>query len=261
MDGLLYIEQIPLWILYAVSVVIVMASIGTGVFIARRFRKLAEAEQGESTGSVVAATLGLLAFMLAFTFDVAVNRRDVKRDLLLEEVNAIGTTYLRADLIPEPGRSDVRKLLQRYIDIRIELPAHPEKFHTYIEEAKQIQNRLWAHAVALREADLKNPDIAALFIEALNQTIDLQTKRITVLFYKIPGMIWVVLAALTVFAMASVGYQIGQKGRFNWVINLALAMSFSGVIVLIADLDRVTSGWLRISNQPMVELRADMNPP
>jgi hypothetical protein len=262
------LERVPLWSVYVASVVIVMLSIRAGLLIAAVSRKRRPPEEDEPLGSVVGATLGLLAFMLAFTFGFAVARRDAKKELLIEDVTSIRTTYLRSDLIPEPHRSEVRKDLMRYVDLRVEvardaveLREHPEQLRHALDEMKAIHRRLWAHAAALRDAELANPDIAALFIDSLNETIDLQTKRIAVLYYRIPGIIWVVLGALTVLSMAAVGYQFGQKGRYNWAVNLALALSFSVVIMLIADLDSVTSNWLRISNQPMVELQQDMKGP
>lgn len=258
MPEVLPIDRVPLWVIFLGSVAIVLLSIWGGLVIARRTRRDGQSDDDGPIGSVIGATLGLLAFMLAFTFGIAIARRDVKRDLLLDEVNSIGTTFLRSDLIPEPHRTDVRTLIGRYVDIRVNLGGDLERLKGAIEESKTIQRQLWIHAAALGDEALVNPDIAALFIESLNQMIDLQTKRVTVLNHRIPGVIWIVLGAITVLSMAAVGYQFGQKGRFNWAINLALAMSFSVVILLITDLDRVSSGWLRVSQQPMIELQADL---
>lgn len=250
-------EQIPLWLVFLISVGLVLLSIKAGISLARARQKGSPESEGP-IGSVVGATLGLLAFMLAFTFGIAAARRDTKKDLLLDEVNAIGTTYLRASLIPEPHRSEVRKLLRRYVDVRVESYGHREKLPQAIEESKRIHDQLWVHAAALADANLKNPDIASLFVDSLNETIDFQTKRVTVGFYHIPGFIWSVLAALTIVSMAVVGYQFGHSARGNWLIATALAVTFSLVIILIADLDRVSSGWLKVSNQPMIALQADL---
>ncbi len=252
-------EQIPLWLVYLASVAIVVLSIKGGLVLGRMRRKRVDAVQEGPIGAVVGATLGLLAFMLAFTFGLAAARRDAKRDLLLNEVNAIGTTYLRASLIPEPHQSEVRKLLKRYVDIRCEFKGTPAKLRDAIKESKQVQTQLWTHAAALADANLKNPDIVSLFVDSLNETIDLQTKRVTVALYHIPEAIWIVLIALSIVSMAIVGYHFALSGRASWLVIVGLALSFSMVIVLIADLDRVTSGWLSIDNQPMIELQSDLN--
>lgn len=252
------VDRIPIGLLYLLCVALVMLSVHGGALIARARARRYGADSEGPIGSVVGASMGLLAFILAFTFGIAASRRESKRDLLLDEVNAIGTTYLRASLIPEPHRGDARKLLRRYVDIRVELAGNPGKLDASIREAKEIQDRLWAHATALADADLRNPDIVSLFIDSLNEMIDLQTKRVVVGFYRIPEVIWVVLGALTILSMAAVGYQFGASGKSNLVVNTGLALAFSLVILLIADLDRVTSGWLRVSNAPMIALQAEM---
>lgn len=252
------IDKIPISLVYIICVAVVMLSIYGGGMVARyRIRRWGADSEGP-IGTVVGATLGLLAFILAFTFGIAASRREAKRDLLLEEVNAINTTYLRTALIPEPHRGEVRKMLKRYVDIRVELAGHPEKISDSLAEAEKLQDQMWMHAAALADADLKNPDIASLFVDSLNEVIDLQTKRVMVGFYRIPGVIWVALAVLTILSMAAVGYQFGATGNNNFLVNSGLALAFSLVILLIADLDRVTSGWLKVSNAPMIRLQADM---
>lgn len=251
------IERLPLWLIYLASVALVLASIWGGHALSRALRTGADAAEAP-LGSVVGAALGLLAFMLAFTFGIAVDRRDSKHDLLLREANAIGTLYLRADFLDEPRRSEVRALLRRYVDLRLEVAGHSERFREAVAEAKEIHAQLWLHAAALRDAELRNAQLPALFVAALNEVIDLQTTRVARLYYRVPTTIWWVLAGLTVLSMATVGYQFERRGAATWVIDLALAMSFSAVIVLIADLDRVTSDLLRVGNEPMRELQASM---
>ncbi len=253
------LEQIPLWAVFVLSIAIVVASIAGGLALARARRKGGEAVQEGPVGSAVGATLGLLAFMLAFTFSIATGRRDARRELLLDEVNAIGTTYLRASLIPEQYQSEVRQLLKRYVDLRVEAAVDPAKLREAVAESRRIQNRLWEFATAISNSELRNPDIVSLFIDSLNETIDLQTKRVTVAFYRIPGIIWTILGMLTVLSMAVVGYHFGLAGRANWLVIGGLALSFAMVIVLIADLDRAASGWLKVSQEPMIQLQADLS--
>lgn len=252
------LETLPLWAIFLGSVAIVLVCIQVGLRLARLQKQHGDKEQG-ATGSVVGATLGLLAFMLAFTFGMAANRREMRRDLLLEEVNSIGTTFLRADLIPEPHRSEVRGLLRRYVDLRLEVYDRPARLPAVLKESEKLQGQLWQQATALRDAELRNPQIASLFVDSLNQTIDLQTKRVTVGRYRIPPVIWAVFCVLTILSTTAVGYHFGQSGQGNLPVHLLLALSFSIVVFLIADLDRAAEGWLKVSNQPMVELRRQMN--
>ncbi len=252
------LELVPLWVILLGSVAIVLACIRGGVRFARmRAGKEGEHDEGP-IGSIVGATLALLAFMLTFTFGIAASRREARRDLLLEEVTAIGTTFLRAGLIPEPHRTEARTLLRSYVDLRLDAYDHPERLPAAIRESENLQRQLWNHAVSLADADLRNPDIAALFVESLNQLIELQGKRVTVARYRIPSVVWVVFAVLTILSMTAVGYQFGRSGRGSFHLHLVLAVCFSMVVFLIADLDRAAEGWLKLSNQPMTELRRQM---
>jgi len=257
MSGDPLLDRLPTWVICLASLAIVMLSIEGGLLLARVRRAADESDAGAS-GSVVGATMGLLAFMLAFTFGMAANRRDTRRDLLLEEVNAIGTAYLRAGLVPQPHQSETRKLLQQYVEVRLRAYDHPDQLPAAIQESTGVQRQLWRHAVDLAQADLKNPDIVSLFIDSLNQMIDLQTKRVTVARYRIPTVVWGAFGFLTVVAMLAVGYHFGQSGKGNPFVSLALALAFSVVVFLIVDLDRAAEGWLRVSNGPMVELYQEM---
>ncbi len=112
-------HQIPLWLFYAVTVAIVMFSVVCGLLMGRTIRQRGIDEKEAPIGAIVGAMLGLLAFILALSFSMAATRFDTQKQLLLDEVNAIGTTFLRTDLLPASQRADARKLLKEYVDIRV----------------------------------------------------------------------------------------------------------------------------------------------
>lgn len=258
-----WFEQIPTFVLALITTAVFALSVQAGAALGRR-RKSAmgiDAPRLEGIGAVVGALFGLLGFMLAFTFGMAASRREARRDLLLDEVNSIGTTYLRAGLLPPPHDIEVRDLLRNYVDLRLDAAQHPERIAADLGEAEKLQQRLWKHAESLADTDLKNDDIIALFIDSLNQTIDLQTKRATVGNYRIPLVVWLAFVTLMVLAAMSLGYHFGvNTTEQNWLMTLMLAGSFAVVVFLICDLDRGTQGWLKLSHQPMVELRTQMTP-
>jgi hypothetical protein len=253
------LDRLSPWLIFVGTAVLVLASIYGGVFLARLRRKGSPPEKEASVSTLVGATTALLAFLLAFTFGLASSRFDAKRALLLDEVNAIGTAFLRTDLIPEPHRAAVRSLLKEYVDIRVELARHPEKAEPLIRRSGQLQGLMWPHAAALAQADLQNPPLVALFVSALNEMFDLQTKRITVgVFYQMPRALWLALFALTVLSMLEVGYLLGTSGRANGLLVLILSLSLSTVILLIADLDRSGArgaGLIKVEQQPMIDLQ------
>ena len=254
-------DTLPLWATFVLTVGMVLMAIRCGFFAGRVRRKGSDGAPEGPVGSVVGAVLGLLAFMLAFTFSMAAGRFDARKELLLADVNAIGTTALRAQLLPEPHRSECRDLLKRYVDLRVNLSAEPEALRKALQDSEAIQQELWAHAVELAHADM-NSDIGALFVESLNEVIDLHTSRVTVgLQYRIPTVIWMSLLTLTVLSMAGVGFQFGMVGRSSIFVHLLLAISFSLVVLLIVNLDRATTGLLRVNPKPMLDLQQKLSQP
>jgi hypothetical protein len=257
-------EQLPVWLLSLVVALGVAACVQLGIRVAvqMRARQAPEDRGGDGIGPIVGAMLGLLAFMLAFAFGMAADRRTARKDLLLAEVNSIGTTWLRTDLIPEPHRSASRELLRKYVDLRLEAAEHPERMPDVLKTAADIQRQLWTHAAALAEADLRNPDIASLYVDALNLTIDLQTSRVIVGRIRIPGVVWVTFGVLLALSSLAVGYNFGlQSTKSHWLVTGMLSISFATVMFLIFDLDRGNQGWLRVDQEPMYQLREGLDAP
>lgn len=148
------------------------------------------------------------------------------------------------------------------MDLRVAAARQPQEISRALADSEKVHDDLWSHAIALARADL-NSDIGALFVESLNEGIDLNTSRVTVaLQYRIPKSIWLALLVVTVLTMAAVGYQFGLAGRSNFLIELLMALTFSAVVLLIAliaDLDRATQGMIRVSQQPMLELQRKLS--
>jgi hypothetical protein len=260
-----WLDQIPLWGVFFITGALVLASIRTGIFFGRRRGRNPDHMTDASLGSIVTAILGLLAFLLAFSFAIAAERFQTRRQFLLDEVLAIGTTYLRAEMLSEPHRSEIRKLLREYVDVRVNLAKdNLQKKTPNIQEAvsrsESLQNQIWSHAVALADTDHSSV-INALFINSLNNMIDLHTSRLTALNYRTPPILWYILYFITIISMAAVGYQFGLTGKKDIIGGIFLALTFSAVIYLIMDLDRVIEGHIQLSQRPMFELQKQMQMP
>lgn len=257
-DGLL--DDLPLWALFAATVVIVLLSIEGGFRLGRRRVRETESEKESSVGQMVGASLGLLAFLLAFTFGLAASRFEARRQVFLDEVNSIGTTFLRAGLLPEPDRTDTRKRLRDYVDIRLE-GLHSENVKEAIRRSEELQAALWATAAALGEKQPMSIAIG-LYIQSLNELINAHTKRVAAeLRSRIPKVIWIALYAITVLAMAELGYHSGLAGKRRPLAIPAVALAFAAVMLLIADLDRPREGFIQVNEQAMGELRKMMERP
>jgi len=253
------LDQLPLWGLFLAIIALVMAAIEGGYRMGSYRHRQAGREKEAPVGAMVGATLGLLAFMLAFTFGMAASRFDTRKQLVLDEANAIGTTYLRAAMLPEK-RDEVRDLLRSYVDIRLDAvkSARPAEG---ILQSEEIQNQLWSAATTL---GLQHPDsiVVGLFVQSLNEVIDLHAKRVTAgLRNRIPGAIWMTLLTLATLSLAAMGYHAGLVGTVRSVAVIVVVITFSAVVLLIADLDRPQEGNLTVSQQALIDVRQSMNPP
>jgi hypothetical protein len=253
------LDFLPIWALFLASLVMVIASVEVGYRVGRYRRKHVALEEKESTvGGMVGAALGLLAFLLAFTFSMSAARFDARKHVIVEEANAIGTCYLRADFLPDAERDAVRDLLREYVDLRITAVLTNDAT-VALQRSKGLSSRLWAKANSAGNA---HPDsiVVGLFISSLNEVLDMHAKRVMVgLRSRIPGTIWGALGIVAVLSLAMMGYHGGLANTSrSWAV-FAVALSFSTVLWLIADLDRPGDGFLHVNQQAMTDLRASMN--
>jgi hypothetical protein len=253
------LDALPLWGLFLAIVALVLAAIEGGYRLGSHRHNQPGREKETPVGAMVGAMLGLLAFMLAFTFGMASSRFDTRKQLVLDEANAIGTTYLRAAMLPE-RRDEIRDLLRSYVDTRLEA-VRSGRVAEEILRSEDIQGQLWSAATAI---GLQRGDsiVVGLFVESLNEVIDLHAKRVTAgLRNRIPGAIWATLLTIAMLSLAAMGYHAGLVGTVRSLTILVVAVTFSAVIALIADLDRPQEGTLTVSQQALVDLRQSMNPP
>lgn len=223
------------------------------------FRKKNGEVQDAPIGSVVGAALGLLAFMLAFTFQIVDNRYNSRKELLLEEVTTIRTAYLRAGLIPEPFRSATKKHLVDYVDVRVELANDISKIGYAKLRTEEILDSLWSFTEALAAED-RSSEVYSLYTTSVNDLVDLYNQRITVtLEYRIPQIILYVLFIIAFFSMLLLGYQFGVSGRQNFIVNLVLAFIFASVMWLILALDRPETGLIRVNQKPLFTLQKQLH--
>jgi hypothetical protein len=254
-----FIDLLPMWLVFLATIALALFSLEVGYKLGRWRHSSGIEEKDAPVGAIVAAVLGLLAFMLAFTFGLAASRFDARRQVILEEANAIGTAYLRARLLPKPRDSEAARLLREYVDVRVR-GVHERKIAEAAARSEALHEQLWEQATAAAE---KNPTpITALFIQALNEVIDVHAKRMLVgTRSRIPLSIWVGLSVLAVIGMVSVGYQVGLIATRRSPAVILLVIAFAGVLVLIVDLDRPLEGYLRVSQQAMTDLQKSMHSP
>lgn len=250
-------DYIPLWAFSLVTAAIVGAALEIGFRIGRARRRRAPQEKDSPITATVSATLALLGFMLAITFGIAVSRFDLRQQFFIEEVDAIGTAYLRADILPPALRDDIKKLLRQYVDLRL-LAVDTGSMKETISLSPKIHDELWKDVIAAEKLSEHQIGVG-LLTESINDVIDLHTKRLFAAFRaRIPPPVWMVLYLVAILGIGELGYHTAITGSARSPAAIGLIVAFAAVLQLIADLDRPTEGVLRVSQGLMRTLRASM---
>ncbi len=244
------------WLVLFIVSLLLLALSEAGFRVAQlRHRETTEGHKSQVTG-IQTAVLGLLALLLGFTFAMALGRYDSRRQLVLQEANAIGTTYLRASFLPDAHKSAVEELLQRYIDVRLPLydrDTSPETLRSLEEQSSKLQHELWQHLVAAGK-ESPSPVIATL-IGALNETIDLDASRLHALRSHVPGAAWLLVLFVAGVGCYVSGYAAGISKVRSGFSTVLLPLLVAVVVTLISDLDAPRQGLIGISKQPLLDLK------
>ena len=253
MNLISWINHVSMTGLFIFTLLYVYAAIMIGMEIGTRIKQHSGA--ADSSASVVGATLGLLAFILAFTFNMAANRFDARKQLYVKELDAISTTYLRAGLLPQSYKTRVRAALRDYVDLRVRLVEDPNSVNDVIARSEKIQDQLWSDVEKL-VASQRFSTVQNQYIQSLNEMINLQRQRVNVGFYfRIPDSIWATLYGIAALALIMVGYQFGRSRQRQIFVNLVLGLAFASVILVIADLDRAVEGTVKLDTKPLYSLQ------
>lgn len=222
----------------------------------RRQAKAAEAIT--QANAVLVSMLGLLALLLAFTFSAALQRYEDRSRTVVAEANAIGTTFLRARLLPPGMQDEVQSLLRQYLDVRVQEgrvdSTEPELHESLLHQAKLMEARLWIHAVKAAELD-KSVVTSGLFIQSLNELIDSSTTRNAALNRQVPEIVLLLMFATIVLTTATLGYASGIAGHRVTLAAFVLVILIALVIYLIIDLDRPRRGAIQVSHESMLSLQ------
>jgi len=245
--------------LFLIPLIIVLIPVFIGQYYGiYRIKKSPDLSR-DSVSAAVGAAFALLAFMLAFTFQIAADRYNTRKELLLDEVTNIRTAYLRAGLLPEPFRSDTKKLLVEYVDIRADFAGDNSKLKLLMSRSPEILDSLWNSAEALAEID-RSSEVYALFTTSVNDLFDNYNQRVTMsLEYRIPAIILLILFVIAFISMLALGYQFGISGKGSFGVNLLLAIVFAMVMFLILVLDRPETGIAKLNQKPVIVLQKQLH--
>ncbi|HTS64518.1 MAG TPA: hypothetical protein VMH28_20985 [Candidatus Acidoferrales bacterium] len=236
-----------------VSFMLLWVSAQTGGWLRRRRRHVDEAEH-EDLGTIQGAALTLLALIIGFTFSMAVGRYDQRKNFEEAEANAIGTEYVRADLLPAADAARVRQLLKNYLEQRIMFytTGHDTGLLDRVNAATgRLQTDLWSAVQA--PAGAQPTPVAALAISGMNDVLNSQGYTQAAIWNRIPTAAWVLMLVIGVACNLLVGYNARQehaKPRWFFLLPAIVAVSF----FLIADMDSPRGGVILVAPQNLVSL-------
>jgi len=257
------------------SMMLVASLLALGLFIGilillevgRRIgeRRLGRDPDGARTGTgpVEGAIFGLVGLLIAFTFSGAASRFDDRRELIVQETNAIGTAYLRLDLLPAGARATMQERFRRYLDARLEgyrkLP-DVEAARAVLTQANAMQGEIWTEAIAAAQSEGASPDALKLLLPALNDMFDITTTRTNATAMHPPMIIYGMLVVLTLASALMAGYGMaGSRGR-PWLHILGFAMVMALAVYIIIDIEYPRLGLIRVEgfDQALMSLRTGM---
>ena len=216
-----------------------------------------------SISSLEAAVFALLGLLIAFTFSGALTRFDVRRNQAVDEANAIGTAYLRVALLPEAAQPSMRETFRNYVDSRIatyrKLP-DIEAARQELAHSLQLQNEIWAQAVAAVHRPDSRAGTELLVMPALNQMFDITGVRVAATQMHPPLIVFAMLLGLTLGSALLAGYQsAGEKG-YDWVHKIGFAGIVAFTIYVILDIEYPRLGFVRLDaiDQVLINVRAGM---
>jgi hypothetical protein len=250
------VDALPIWTAGLVLLAVLIFASRIGI----RLRARGGDASHEDAGYILSAALGLLALLIGFTFSLALSRYEMRRDLVLREANAIGTTYLRAQLAPEPFRSEMRTLLRRYVDKRLALADAIEDAGAIVRaeaQAAELQQQIWDTTVAAIP-HIDPPAAVPLLTATVNETIDLAASRRAALAARLPSSVVLALLVYAVISAGILGYVTRGNRRGTHVSAVLLFVLLTLAISLILDLDRPRTGSIVVSQAPLLDLKASI---
>ena len=230
-----------------------------GFRIGRWWQLRSPGQQEGPTEMLVGSILTMLSFLLAVTMGMASDRFDTRRGLVRDEANTIRTTFLRAGYLTEPYGKDIQNLLREYVPLRIVSP-HYTQLAASNARSKKIHVELWTQT---RELIRETPDTEtkALFIESINELIEMHTTRVTAGVSRVPETVILVLIIGAVLTLGVMGYSAGLTTRRGMLSGVVLMVALGTILTLVIDLDRPRDGFLLVNQQPLIDLHDEIGNP
>jgi hypothetical protein len=239
-------QQLPLLPIFLISLVLLIAATELGRWLGKHGGGRVE----ENVPTLEGAVLGLLALMIGFTFAMALSRFEAHRDAVLDDANAIGSTALRARLLPAPYKVECLKLLKNYVQVRLDVTQRvfsPAELDAAVTRSNEIQEALWQQAKAVAGTD-NGMVPTGLFIQSLNEMFDNQAKHLSAIRDRVPNIVFLMLYGIAAIASALAGYASGLGRRPSQFPVYVMIILVCAVILIIQDLNRSSPALSRLAS-------------
>ncbi len=253
-------------IVFLLSLVCLFAAVVALLEVGRHLgiRKRAKDPEGatKGLGSLEGAVFGLLGLLIAFTFSGAADRFNHRRELIVEEANAIRKAYLRLDVLPAASQPELKEDFRRYLDARLDYYhklSDPNGAEREYAKATELQGIIWTKAVAASQTE-SSPAVMTLVLSALNEMIDMTAVRSEALRTHPPSTIYIMLVALVLAAALFAGYAMAESNDRSLIHVLGFALLMTGALYVIVDLEFPRRGLIRIdaADKILIEVRREM---
>jgi hypothetical protein len=241
---------LPIMVVFGLMWLVLIVATEIGYRVGRGLQRSEREPAKQETGAIQASVLGLLALCLGFTYSASMSRFEERRLLTVKESNAIGTAYLRADVLPDPAASQLRDALKRYTDLRLQGGAEADR------QAESLAAEVWT--LTVERARAAPTPVSALGVASVNDMIDAYGERQAALAARVPRQVFLMLGVLALMAMGLTGYSCGVIGYRALGATSVTSALVAAVVVLTLDLHEPRQGLIRDNLEPLRQLRSSM---
>lgn len=248
------LDSISIGALFLLIAIVLLVCYEVGFRLGRWWQDRMPGEQEGPTDMLVGSLLALMAFMLAIAMGMAADRFDTRRNLVLAEANAIGTTYLQAEYLPESEAEELKALLQEYLPLRI-APDDLSEVPARLERSMALHGEMWAITAEVARSGYSG-DLVSAFGDSLTELVRLNETRIVAgLYARVPETVVLLLLAGSALSLAMVGYSAGLRRRRSVLSAVVLVVALGVVLTLVIDLDRPQDGLINVSQQALLDVQ------
>ena len=251
------------WLIAVVFLALMLASTEVGFRLGCANKRPTDATKSQIS-HLQSCILGVLGLLLGFSLAMAVSRFEVRKQLMVEESNAIGTSHLRAQLIPPPEGEEISDCLREYVDVRLQYSLCSSELDQRQKAARaraaSLQNEFWSRAAAFARQDPRSVT-AGLLLQSLNTVIDLESAQFAASRNHVPETVILVVGFVALLSAVMVGYLFGLGNQRHLLSTVTMAAALTAVLLVIVDLDRPDRGLIQISQQPLIDVQITLHEP